>query len=183
MLKGAAGDLDDAIAVHHEAIGVGTAKGVESRHMATLFEGLATELLMRYRAGDDLKDLDAAVAAGGQAVARAPEPEPGMLHNLCSMLTHRTYRTRSATDLSEALRFGQEAVDAAPVGHPERPAALNDLSIAWQFRDLDKAIVLAREAVALSPDRGVRDVRKATALSGLPSSGGLPQDGRHTAGR
>ncbi|WP_405512184.1 tetratricopeptide repeat protein [Streptomyces canus] len=182
-VTGNVGDLDDAIAVHHEAIGVGAAKGVDARQMAAVFQGLGTELLLRHQANGDRKDLDAAIAAGGQAVARAAEPTPGMLQNLCYTFTLRSHVTGSTTDLSDAIRFGQEAVDAAPVGHPDRPAALNDLSVAWQFRDMDKAITLAREAVELSLDRGSHDVRKAIRIANLAQllgqrfpKGGRPED-------
>jgi tetratricopeptide (TPR) repeat protein len=162
-----AGDLDEAIAVHHEAIAVGTEQATEPEGLATAFQGLAVELLQRYQAKQVMRDLDAAIEVGRQGVARATEAEPGSLHNLCYMLTLRSRAIRSATDLSDAIRVGEEAVAAAPVGHPERPAVLNSLSIAWQFRDLDTAITFAREAVAASPDRDTYDVRKATRMANL----------------
>ncbi|MFD5539678.1 hypothetical protein ACFWIJ_18115 [Streptomyces sp. NPDC127079] len=166
-LAGSADALDSAIAVHHRAIAVGIANGVAEQGVATAFQGLSIDLLLRYQARKDLADLDAAVVAGTQAVTRAPEADPAILHNLCYMLTLRAQATGDATDLVQAIRVGQDAVDAAPLGHPERPAALNDLSVAWGFVDLDTAIELAREAVELSPDRDARDARKATRLANL----------------
>ncbi|MEU2775291.1 hypothetical protein ABZ646_20690 [Streptomyces sp. NPDC007162] len=166
-LAGSADALDSAIAVHHRAITVGIADGVAAQGVATAFQGLSIDLLLRYQARKDPADLDAAVVAGTQAMTRAPEADPTILHNLCYMLTLRAQATGDTADLAQAIRVGQDAVDAAPTGHPERPAALNDLSLAWGFVDLDTAIDLAREAVELSPDRDARDARKATRLANL----------------
>ncbi|CAM5243927.1 hypothetical protein GCM10010329_44060 [Streptomyces spiroverticillatus] len=57
----------------------------------------------------------------------------------------------------------------APPGHKDRPGALNNLGIAWQERchrtlslpDLEQAVAITREAVALSPDQGAHDPARA----------------------
>ncbi|MFE7277320.1 hypothetical protein [Streptomyces sp. NPDC057623] len=174
-LTGSADDLYEATAVLQEAIAAGMAQEDEPDTLAVVSQGLAMELLQRYQTGGSMADLDGAIEAGRQAVARRTKPDPGDLSNLCYALALRSSVTGSPTDLSDALQVGQEALGAAPPGHTERPAALNNMSAAWQLlsyrsgslRDLDRTIAFAREAVELSPDRSSHDLRKVTRLGNL----------------
>ena len=68
-------------------------------------------------------------------------------------------RTGRLADLDQAVGANQEAVDATPVGHPDRAAYLSGLGnvLATRFErtddaaDLDRAVAFAQEAVAASP--------------------------------
>ncbi|KAH7009234.1 CHAT domain-containing protein [Microdochium trichocladiopsis] len=62
-------------------------------------------------------------------------------------------------DLEEAIQVGQEAINAAPLDHPDRAILLNNLGIrlgdrySWTgaMADLEEAICLTREAIEATP--------------------------------
>ena len=83
-----------------------------------------------------------------------------MLSNLALALRARFERTGALADLDEAVSIAQEAVNATPAAHPDRPGWLSNLGNALQSRfkrtgapaDLDASITAKREALNTTPD-------------------------------
>ncbi|MER7014469.1 CHAT domain-containing protein [Saccharopolyspora sp. NPDC000359] len=161
-------DLDEAIAVGHEAIG-------EHASAAARFE-LATVLRTRFERTGELSDLDDAIEQYAQAASTASSASrrSDVLSSLSLARQARFHRTGSVEDLSAAVEHAREAVAARRHDHGQRAGLLSNLSIAlldWHEHTddpaaLDEAVELGREAVEAATDEHPDLVNFRSALGG-----------------
>ncbi|MEU7904960.1 CHAT domain-containing protein [Actinoplanes sp. NPDC049118] len=135
---------------------------VPGSELATLARGnLAVALVNRYSQLGGLEDLEAAITNGRAVLAgvQAPADRARNLSNLSHALHERYYRTRHREDLDESVTSAEIAVELAPVGAPERVAAMVNLAVALleraaateSFTDLNRAAGLYEGAAAITP--------------------------------
>ncbi|KUL44644.1 hypothetical protein ADL28_39675 [Streptomyces violaceusniger] len=119
-------------------------------------------------------DVDEAVRLTREAVATLPvhDPDRGLhLMQYSSWLRYRYTRWGDPRDLSEAVEVAEEAVAVTPNGHRYRQTLMHTLAIvlstevespdgAERAVDLDRAVMVAREAVAVN---GLEDTSIVTA--------------------
>ena len=119
-------------------------------------------MLARFERTGHLPDLDAAIAAGREAVAGAPQGagrDPASLSVVSGALHARFRHTGVLADLDAAIELQHAALDAAPVGDFYRPMFASNLGYSlWQRfgRSADRADLLDsieafRTAIAESP--------------------------------
>ncbi|KAG2147833.1 CHAT domain-containing protein [Suillus bovinus] len=151
-------DLDQAIALQTEVLALWPV-GHTDRFMS--LNNLATQLSSRFDHRGNGEDLDQTIALHREALALRPS-----LHNLATQLSSRFDHRGNGEDLDEAYRTEQGSAGFmpggagfVPVGHRNRSKSFNNLAnqLSSRFRhrgngeDLDQAIALQREAVALCP--------------------------------
>ncbi|MGW5861225.1 CHAT domain-containing protein [Streptomyces sp. NPDC055239] len=174
---GRVADLDEAIAVFTEALRAARDPG----ESASLRNALGNALRARSVATGSQADLDGALDLHDRSLAseetadgpRLPLIAPAMA------LYHRYLRDPKANgaDLDEAVRQLRHAEALMPPGHPDRPAALNNMGlvlIACHQRsgtpeELNGAVLAHRESVALTREGhgslGLRLLNLGAALS------------------
>ncbi|GHG99449.1 CHAT domain-containing tetratricopeptide repeat protein [Streptomyces lanatus] len=170
-------DLDEAIAVFTEALRAATNKG----ETAALRNALGNARRARSVATGSQADLDAALDLSDRSDASAEADDGPRLPLIApAMALYNRYlrdpRANSA-DLDEALRRLRHAVTLMPPGHPDRPAALDDLGLllvachqrSGDPEELNEAVLAHRESVALTREGhgslGLRLLNLGAALS------------------
>ncbi|KAG2745480.1 hypothetical protein P692DRAFT_201848294 [Suillus brevipes Sb2] len=149
--RGNAEDLDEAIALHREALA-----------LRPSLNNLANRFSTRFDHRGNADDLDEAIALHREALALHPvgHTDRSMsLNNLAVQLSARFDHRGNAEDLDVAIALQREALALHPVGHTDRSMSLNNLANRLSTRfdrrgnaeDLDEAIALHREALALRP--------------------------------
>lgn len=116
---GAVEDLQQVIRYTEQAVSV-VPKGGPNR--AQLFTNMGVILATRYERSGAIEDLDRAIAGGSQATRELLSDNPGrarVLGALCTSLVLRYDQFGALKDQPEAIKLADEAVDAAPVGHPD----------------------------------------------------------------
>ncbi|KAF8968449.1 hypothetical protein BDZ97DRAFT_2072848 [Flammula alnicola] len=157
--RGASNDLDEAISLHREALGLRPAPRPD-RSMS--LNNLAYALQTRFEQSGTSNDLDEAILLHREALALLPAPHPNRsqsLNNLANALRSHFEQQGAPNDLDEAISLHREALALRPAPHPDRSTSLNSLAYALQTRfgqrgasdDLDEAILLHREALVLRP--------------------------------
>ncbi|KAJ7754387.1 hypothetical protein DFH07DRAFT_773779 [Mycena maculata] len=132
----------------------------------------------QYQQLGDLKDLEAALRRGGEAVHLTPEdhPErPGCLQGLAISFNHRYQRLGDLRDLEVAIQIFQEAMVLTPRDHPDKAQHLKALAESLrdryqrlgELRDLEATMQTFQEAVELTP---VDHLERPTHLQGLAGS-------------
>ncbi|MEU1375358.1 CHAT domain-containing protein [Streptomyces triculaminicus] len=173
-------DLHEAVAVLTEALRAATTPG----ESAALRNALGNALRARSVVTGAPADLDAALdlttPTTASAGAGAGATDGGHLPLLARAMALYTRYTRdpeaNRADLDEGLRRLRQAETLMPPGHPDRPAALDDLGLvltagyqrSGKPEKLNEAVRAHREAVAITPEGhgmlGVRLLNLGTAL-------------------
>lgn len=174
---GRVADLDEAIAVFTEALRAAKNPG----ETAALRNALGNALRARSVATGSQADLDEATAllASSSASAETAGGPQLPLISPAMALYNRYLRDPLANgpDLDKALRQLRDAVQLMPPGHPDRPAALDDLGLvliacyqrSGKPEELNEAVLAHRESVALTREGhgslGLRLLNLGAALS------------------
>ncbi|MFE0674899.1 CHAT domain-containing protein [Streptomyces sp. NPDC058867] len=172
--------LDELVSVVREAT---AALPPEDPQRADRLDQLCTLLQMLFEHAGDPEHLAEAVRCGREAVEATARDHPrraGRLTNLGGALAQLHGRTSSAdsphgdgTDLLRtAVACEREAVEVTPVGAPQYPQYLNNLSAALQrlfartahMADLEEAVDASRKSVARA---AADDSNRPTYLTGL----------------
>jgi tetratricopeptide (TPR) repeat protein len=149
-------DLHAAVRVLQKAV----ADSPQHAQRGRMMSDLARALDLRFRTLNDPADLDAAIRSYEDAAAMTTEADRVLyLADLGVLLRRRFGVTESADDLDRAIDISGQAVDATPLGHPNRGAMLTNLCVVRRIRfnsvgrsaDLDGAINAARAALATTP--------------------------------
>jgi tetratricopeptide (TPR) repeat protein len=81
-----------------------------------------------------------------------------MLNNLANLFSARFGQTSLIEDVDDAIKLHREALEQAPIPHPNRSVTLNNLGSVLlarcsktDFADVDEAIAMHQEAVGLLP--------------------------------
>jgi tetratricopeptide (TPR) repeat protein len=150
----------------------------------------ATAFLLAFERYGRVAALDGAFTQLRKLVETAPDHPQHNRHlsDLCGTLIRKYESAGKLSDLEEAIRYGQAAVDATPEGDPNRCLYLSNLSAGWQLRfshtgrleDLERAVRLGEDAVAATPDdhhsRGMFLSNYGVALQRLFERVGRPAD-------
>ncbi|MCH6165802.1 CHAT domain-containing protein [Pseudonocardia alaniniphila] len=186
---GGASELDESIAILRAA--VRAAGAPVSRSMRLM--NLAAALRARYSHSADLDTLEAAIAAGREALLALPADHQavlGLRNNLVVQLVEHYSRTREVSSLDEAIETGRTVVAATAPDHPALGIRLANLALAFarefertgERSALDEAIALERRAVELAPPghphRGMRLSNLAVSLFKLVEVSGTRRAGR-----
>ncbi|MGW6318094.1 CHAT domain-containing protein [Streptomyces sp. NPDC055099] len=156
---GRTADLDEAITVFTEALRAAGNPG----ETAALRNALGNALRARSVATGSRADLDAALALTDHprtaASAKAAGPQPPLIAPAMALYNRYLLDPRAnGADLDEALRQLRHAEGLMPPGHPDRPAALDDLGLvlvachqrSGKPQELNDAVSAHRESVALT---------------------------------
>ncbi|MEU3643267.1 CHAT domain-containing protein [Lentzea sp. NPDC034063] len=130
---------------------------------------LSRSLLIRYGRTGNQTDLDEAVDRGRESVRISPgDSRFDLVGRLASLAEALLLTSQHAPDglavLTESIDAGEQALEIADDGHPDRPGVLVDLAYAWNARslltgradDLDRAVGIASAAAEVLPDGGER---------------------------
>ncbi|KAG2150205.1 CHAT domain-containing protein [Suillus bovinus] len=173
--RGNGEDLDEAIALNREALAL---RPVGHTDRSASLNNLANRLSSRFHHRGNGEDLDQAIALHREALALCPvgHTRSKSLNNLANQLSSR-FDTEQRRRLGSGYRTEQGSPGFVPVGHADRSISLNNLALQLSSRfdhrgngeDLDQAIALNREALALRPvghaDRSMSLNNLATRLS------------------
>ncbi|KAG2147872.1 CHAT domain-containing protein [Suillus bovinus] len=121
-------DLDEAIALHREALALRPV-GHTDRSMS--LNNLATQLSSRFHHRGDGEDLDEAIALHREALALCPvghTDRSKSLNNRAITLSSRFHHQGNGEDLNEAIALHREALALRPVGHTDRSMSLINLA-------------------------------------------------------
>ena len=141
-------DLDEAISLHREALGLRAAPHPDrSRSL----NNLAICAFTRFGQSGQREDLDEAISLHREALGLLPAPHPdrsSSLNNLAIVLSTRFGQSGQREDLDEAISLHREALGLRAAPHPDRSDSLNNLAIvlstrfnqSGQHEDLDDAI-------------------------------------------
>ncbi|KAJ7783932.1 CHAT domain-containing protein [Mycena maculata] len=157
--QGDAQDLDEAIHLHREALGLFPSR---DPNRGRSLNNLASALQTRFEQRGDAQDFDEAIHIHREALALCPSPHPNhgsSLSNLASAVQTRFEQWGDAQDLDEAIQLDQQALTLCPSPHPNRGNCLISLASAVHTRfqqqgdaqDINEAIQLYREALTLRP--------------------------------
>lgn len=158
--------LDRAVAVLREGADLRVLEGAQA--LPTLFNLGRSLGLLYERTGDPalldeaIRRLEEAVTIASEAASEDADAGSGSANALSSLgmaLLERAERLDDVRDLHRAVELTGRAVDAVPVGHPERAMWLAHLVAALTARytrlntaaDLVEAARVGREAVAIVP--------------------------------
>jgi tetratricopeptide (TPR) repeat protein len=161
MLKPSAALLDEAIALHREALDL--RPDGHPDHAASC-NSLGLALRRRYEATGATLLLDEAIKLHREALALRPSGHPDrsqFCDNLASALwqRHQVQVTGDSNLLEEIITLHQEAFALRPAGHPDRALSCCNLAIALRSKYhvtgtttlLEETVALQREALALHP--------------------------------
>ncbi|MFI2478483.1 CHAT domain-containing protein [Nocardia xishanensis] len=174
-VTGASADLDEVVDICRTAL---SNVAADTTLWADLQRMLSHALWLRFRALDDLNDLDAAVATldlllvardSGSDVARSYTD----LYNRGGMLMDRFESTGKLTDLDDAIHGNRAAEKAVPAGHPHLSIIAAGLALLYRLR---------YEATGDYADLDVSIAYGSTALRGTPSQDGLRPGRQHVYG-
>ncbi|KAJ2936539.1 hypothetical protein H1R20_g553, partial [Candolleomyces eurysporus] len=148
-------DMDEAIALHREAL-----KLLPSPHLdsSNLLNNFGNALMDRHWLTGTMADLEEAISVYSEALNLQPLFHPfrsNSLENLGRVLLDRHEYTGSTTDLEEGISLLREALGPGPLPHPSRSFPLMTLGRALMIRhrltktkaDLEEGISLLREAI------------------------------------
>ncbi|MGW0948960.1 CHAT domain-containing protein [Streptomyces sp. NPDC002623] len=174
---GRVADLDEAIAVFTGALRATGNPG----ETAALRNALGNALRARSVATGSQADLDAALDLTDRSLASAEAADGPRLPLIApAMALYNRYLLdpkANGADLDEALRRLRHAEALMPPGHPDRPAALDDLGLvlaacyqrSGRPEELNEAVLAHRESVALTREGhgslGLRLLNLGAALS------------------
>ncbi len=164
-------DLDRAIAIGEEAL---QAAPRDDPRRPVMLSNVAASLMVRFETTGGRADLDRALA-NLEEVVGGGGAHAGSLANLGLALFHRFELTHDRADLDRAVSVGEQAVEATPAGHPDRPRMLRGLAatlrgafeLSRQSATLDRAVALSDEALAATPPSSPT---RGAALAGLAVS-------------
>lgn len=151
-------DLGEAIAVYRTALGAADSRG----ETAALRNALSNALRARSVATGSRADLDEALGLVDSSPApdgTADGSEPPLLAPAMALFNRYLRDPREhGADLDEALRRLRYAESRMARGHPDRPAALDDLGLVLvacfqrtgRPEDLNEAVLVHRESVELT---------------------------------
>ncbi|MEU4218775.1 CHAT domain-containing protein [Actinoplanes sp. NPDC026623] len=151
-------DLDRAIAVGNEAVGLADTHP----DLNAVLGNLGNCYLERHDRDGNPADLDRAIELVERSVTLHPDigyERSGQLGNLCAVLSRRFALTASLDDLGRAIDAGEEAIAGAPPDNLDQPRWLTNLGGAYLSRhgrlgaatDLDRAVDLAEQALLHTP--------------------------------
>ncbi|MGW6056764.1 CHAT domain-containing protein [Streptomyces sp. NPDC055189] len=174
---GRAADLDEAISVFTEALRTAENTG----ETAALRNALSNALRARSVATGSRADLDEALALTDRSLTSRETTDGPQLPLIApAMALYNRYLLdppANGADLDEALRQLRRAEELMPPGHPDRPAALDDLGLvlmacyqrSGRSQELNQAVLAHRESVALTREGhgtlGLRLLNLSAALS------------------
>jgi len=158
--------LEDAIALYHDVLRISNPS--HSQYHISLIS-ISNARLCRFDALRQDDDIQQALDFCHQAVNKSPPTtKANLLGSLC-VVALRSYEARqNSTDLTTAVTAGEEALELCTRGNPERFRIISNLAHAYIARfhqsgeerdriaDLDKAIVLLDECVALRDMRNIQ---------------------------
>jgi tetratricopeptide (TPR) repeat protein len=157
---GGLSQIDEAVAAGEEAVKAAP-PGHRSRPGA--LNNLSTALHVRYLRTGRQDDLDGAIRAILEALdASTPDaaPDTTFLMNMAYMLRSRYLRTHDADTINASIDAARSALQSMAPDNPERAGCMQNLAISLTARwrqhqgrreDLDEAIMLEREASAITP--------------------------------
>jgi uncharacterized protein YaiI (UPF0178 family) len=132
--RGNAEDLDEAIALHREALAL---RQVGHTYRSSSLNNLANRLSTRFDHRGNAEDLDEAIALHREALVLHPVGHTYRsmsLNNLALELSTRFDRRGNGDDLDEAIALHREALALHPVGHTYRSSSLNNLAVQLSTR-------------------------------------------------
>ncbi|KAK2596782.1 hypothetical protein QQS21_006110 [Conoideocrella luteorostrata] len=181
-MSGQVADLEAAILLLREAVNM-TPENNDNR-MGRL-NNLGLALRLKHEKSGDMAALEAAISFAQEAVNATPEhhqnrpmylrnlsahlgnkyrkslmDRAGHLLNLGIILGDKYMSTANTAALEDAFKVAQQAVDAAPEGHPGRPGCLGNLACQLNHKHratgdtayLNQAILVEQELIDLLPE-------------------------------
>ncbi|KAJ6512345.1 CHAT domain-containing protein [Mycena vulgaris] len=168
--RGNTADIDEAVQLHREALTVLPAARPDRD---SLLSDLGTSVLARFEQSGDAAGIDEAVHLHREVLALRPAPHAdraSSLGNLGTSVLARFQQRGDGADIDEVVQLYREALALCPASHPDRATSLSNLGNSVQVRfqnlgnsvlarfqqrgvpvDIDEAVQLHREALALRP--------------------------------
>ncbi|OAP55931.1 hypothetical protein AYL99_10083 [Fonsecaea erecta] len=154
-------DIDEAIKYTENAVNVTSDNDPEK---AKFLDDLADLYAARYSHNGEPLDLDLGIEKCQKVMELTSNDDPNYairLNNLAGLLRDRSRRSEGKGDLEQARSFAQQAVDLATQNSEERAIYLGNsanilgelaLRDSSQTRDIECAIIRARESLDMTPD-------------------------------
>jgi tetratricopeptide (TPR) repeat protein len=147
-MTGATSDLDEAFRISQQALD--TPSHIKSDTMGSMTNH-GNKLWDRYLRNGDVADLEAAIRLGRQAILVDPSDADLYAHvySLSQWLFRRYEITGAMADRKEAVELAKQSAELMSDG---RHRALCLHSLSTKVDDLEEAIALAREGIAMMPE-------------------------------